>query len=153
MIFILIIVALAFSGLCCWFAEESYEFEEFGTIGGIIGACITICLLIWAVVLGYEVTELKTLDDQIAMYEAENKEIETQIETAVLAYQKYESDIFEGLKSESYITLVSLYPELKSDTLVQKQIEVYIANNETIKSLKEKKIKGTVKKWWLYFGG
>ena len=35
---------------------------------------------------------------------------------------------------------------------VQKQIEVYINNNEKIKSLKEDNITGNVKRWWLYFG-
>ena len=67
-------------------------------------------------------------------------------------YMNYESGTYGELKGESSITLVSLYPELKADTLVTKQIEVYIANNEKIKELKEKKIDLSVKKWWLYFG-
>ena len=54
---------------------------------------------------------------------------------------------------ESAVTMVSLYPELKSDSLVQAQIEVYVENNKTIKYLKDKQIKGDVYRWWLYFGG
>lgn len=54
---------------------------------------------------------------------------------------------------ESSITLVSLYPELKSDELVKKQIAVYQENNKKIINLKEKQIDANVAKWWLYFGG
>jgi hypothetical protein len=60
---------------------------------------------------------------------------------------------FTEVSPDSAITLVSLYPELKADELVKKQIEVYVANNEKIKELKEKKIMGNVYRWWLYFGG
>ena len=49
--------------------------------------------------------------------------------------------------------LVTLYPELKADTLVAKQIEIYTNNNQKIKELKEQKLYGKVYKWWLYFGG
>lgn len=54
---------------------------------------------------------------------------------------------------ESAVTMVSLYPELKSDSLVQAQIEVYTENNKTIRDLRDKQIKGNVYRWWLYFGG
>ena len=78
--------------------------------------------------------------------------IEEQIAETVKKYQQYETDIFTEVASDSAITLVALYPELKADTLVQSQIDVYIKNNEKIKSLKEDKINGTINKWWLYFG-
>ena len=46
-----------------------------------------------------------------------------------------------------------MYPELKSDKLVEEQISVYEENNKKIRELKEDKIDLKVKKWWLYFGG
>ena len=61
-------------------------------------------------------------------------------------------DTYGELKNESSITLVSLYPDLKSDELVKKQIEVYESNNKEIREMKEKKINLKVLKWWLYFG-
>ena len=64
----------------------------------------------------------------------------------------YESDTYGNLKNESSITLVSLYPELKADTLVEKQIEIYTENNKKIKELKEKIINISNYKWLLYFG-
>ena len=53
---------------------------------------------------------------------------------------------------ESSITLVTFFPELKSDTIVQQQLEIYVANNAKIKSLKEKKINLIKIRWILYFG-
>lgn len=118
----------------------------FGGLGAIIS-------LIAAIVLGIKVSNLTVIDEKITMYEQENQKIETQIAETVQQYQEYESGIFTEVAPESSVTLVALYPELKSDTLVQKQIEVYIANNEKIKELKESNITGDVKRWWLYFGG
>lgn len=48
---------------------------------------------------------------------------------------------FKDLKTDtSYITLTTLYPELKSDKLIEKEIDLYEANNEKIITLKEQKI-------------
>lgn len=121
-------------------------------IGGVAVVLIIACL-IGLIILGVCVSKLNVIDDKIAMYEEENNKIETQIAETVKQYQEYEHDIFVEVAPESAVTLVSLYPELKADTLVQKQIEVYVANNEVIKELKASKINGSVLKWWLYFGG
>lgn len=93
------------------------------------------------------------MDEKIAMYQEENTKIEKQIDTLVSNYMNYESDTYEKFKSESSITLVSMYPELKSDKLVEEQISVYEENNKKIREFKEDKIDLKVKKWWLYFGG
>lgn len=118
-----------------------------------VGAVSTFICLIATVCLGVNVSNLKVIDDKIAMYEEENTQIEEQVAAVVTQYQEYETDIFTELDSDSAITLVSLYPELKSDTLVQSQIDIYVQNNEKIKSLREQAINGTVVRWWLYFGG
>lgn len=108
--------------------------------------------LIATLVLSIQISNLKVIDQKIAMYQEENTKIEEQISEVVKQYQEYESGIFAEASPESAITLVALYPDLKSDTLVQKQIDVYLENNETIKDLKADKINGSVKRWWLYFG-
>ena len=95
----------------------------------------------------------RTSDEKIAMYEEENTKIEEQIAVVVKQYQEYEMGVFSDVKADSAVTYVSLYPELKSDTLVQSQIEVYTANNEKIKELRERKIDYANVLWWLYFGG
>ena len=99
------------------------------------------------------IVEVKFAKDKIAMYEEQNSRIEEQIDVAVKQYMEYESDTYAITAPESSITLVSLYPELKSDELVKKQIAVYQENNKKIINLKEKQIDANVAKWWLYFGG
>lgn len=86
------------------------------------------------------------------MYQKENTKIENQMDVLVSQYMKFEMDTYGELKNESSITLVSLYPDLKSDELVKKQIDVYESNNKEIREMKEKKIDLKVLKWWLYFG-
>ena len=127
--------------------------EALGFVVGVIGAVTAIVSVIAVIALAVDVSTLKIIDNKIAMYQEENTRIEEQVASVVENYQKYESDIFEKVSPESAVTLVSLYPELKSDTLVQSQIEIYTANNEKIKELKEQKLEGDLMRWWLYFGG
>ena len=89
--------------------------------------------------------------EKIKMYEEMNEEIESSIETAVRTYMNYEKSTFVELTgNEDMISLVSLFPELKSDTLVQQQINVYIANNDQIKQLREQQIDLSKDRWFLY---
>ena len=123
----------------------------FGISG--IGMVVGFFALVGLIIVGVNVKSLSVIDDRIAMYEEENARIEQQIADVVEQYQKYETDIFREVAPESAVTMVSLYPELKSDSLVQAQIEVYSENNKTIRDLRDKQIKGNVYRWWLYFGG
>ena len=123
----------------------------FGIVG--IGMVVGFFALLGLIIVGVNVKSLSVIDDRIAMYEEENARIEQQIADVVEQYQKYETDIFREVAPESSVTMVSLYPELKSDSLVQSQIEIYTENNKTIRDLKDKQIKGNVYRWWLYFGG
>lgn len=117
-------------------------------IGGVIIAISTIT----SILLLISVIDRAGIDKKIAMYEDENTKIEQQIVDAVTQYQEYEAGIFTEVSPESAMTLVSLYPELKSDTLVQSQIKVYVDNNEQIKELKSMAINASIFRWWLYFG-
>ena len=123
----------------------------FGISG--IGMVVGFFALLGLIIVGVNVKSLSVIDDRITMYEEENTRIEQQIADVVEQYQKYETDIFREVAPESAVTMVSLYPELKSDSLVQAQIEVYTENNKTIRDLRDKQIKGNVYRWWLYFGG
>ena len=126
--------------------------DEIGTILQIIGTVATIISTIVSIVLLICVLNRVNIDKKIALYEEENTKIEQQIADTVKQYQEYETGIFTEVSPEDYITLVALYPELKSDTLVQSQIEVYVENNKAIKELKSSAINASVYRWWLYFG-
>ena len=120
-------------------------FQIIGTVATIISTIVTIVLLVC-------VLNRVNIDKKIAIYEEENTRIEHQIADTVKQYQEYETGIFTEVAPEGSITLVALYPELKSDTLVQSQINVYVDNNKKIKELKSSAINAPVYRWWLYFG-
>lgn len=151
MLILLFVIFVALFILASIFIDEyDHDFFRFITqICTAIGAVITVIAF---VCVAYDFSKTMVIDDMITMYAEENQNIENQIDVIVSEYMDYESDTFTELKGDSSITLVSLYPELKSDELVQAQIATYQANNAKLKELKEAKINTRVYKWWLYFG-
>lgn len=134
--------------------KYNYDTEELGCVIYVLGTILSIITFICIISSAYEVSKLFIIDQKIEMYQEENDKIEKQIDVLVTNYMEYESKTYKEFKNETEdsITMVSLYPELKSDTLIQEQIKIYTTNNEKIKELKENKINGSVNKWWLYFG-
>ena len=149
----MILVILALAVIVMFIGRALGGFDD--DIGGgfvVVGALTALFSVIVAIFLGVFVSAHSVIDNTIAMYQEENIKIEKQIATAVTQYQKHETEIFTDVAPESSITLVAMYPELKSDKLVQKQLEVYTQNTEKIKELKKSKINASVERWWLYFG-
>lgn len=131
-------------------AEYDHEIVSFlsATLAGVLFIAIFIMsiFVIGAYVEGY------TAKYKIEMYQEENTKIETQMDVLVKEYMNYEQETFAEFKTESTMTLVSLFPELKSDELVQQQMKIYVENNKKIKDLKEDLIDLKLAKWLLYFG-
>lgn len=156
MIILLLILSILTTALSFWFVAkddcETYTAFMIGDITGVVGCLMTLVMIIVTAHYTNDVVSLRYIDEKIAMYQEENDNIEVQIDTLVQNYMQYEQTTFSEFKNEDAMTLVSLYPELKSDTLVQSQISVYTENNQKIKELKAKKIDLAVSKWWLYFG-
>ncbi len=92
------------------------------------------------------------LDSRIELYQSQNAEIESKVQATVASYLTHERQTYKDLKPDNAIAVVSAYPELHSNELVKKQIEVYEDNNRKILGLKEEKLNQSVYKWWLYFG-
>ena len=120
----------------------------FGILGGLIGfiALIGIFVNIGFLVYG------RTLDDKIAMYEQENAAIEQSVDVLVKDYYRHESDTYSSLTPENAVLFASAYPELQSNELATKQLEIYVDNNNKIKELKEDQINLSRNRFWLYFG-
>ena len=152
LVFLAIGIILVVVGCILAKNNKSYYYDDVAlwiVAGGIL--IIVVSFLLGLTCLGFVING-RTLDDKIAMYESENAAIEEEINTLVENYMKYESDTYESLKGEDGITLISLYPELKADTLVNQQCELYISNKKQIAYLKEEKISVSNHKFWLYFG-
>lgn len=92
------------------------------------------------------------LDSRIELYQSQNAEIESKVQATVASYLDHEKQAYKDLKPDNAIAVVSAYPELHSNELVKKQIDVYEDNNKKILGLKEEKLNQSVYKWWLYFG-
>lgn len=155
MLITILVIATIVACVCKYIYEKSNKEEVYRLAENCMWAGVVVAMI---ALVGVGVTSIMlshsfVIDEKLAMYEEENTKIEERIATVVEQYQQYESDIFESVAPKDAVTYVSLYPELKSDSLVQTQIEVYMANNEKIKSLREEKIDAKILKWWLYFGG
>lgn len=125
-----------------------YGSEIPGIVIGAIGIIITIIAICFTTsdYMGHLI-----IDDKIALYESENIVIEQRIDGVISNYQEYEQETFSSLKADSIDVVFSMYPELKSNELITKQIEIYMENNKKIKELKEEKLNYRIYKWWLFF--
>jgi hypothetical protein len=126
----------------------AHDWDEAGSVAVVLAFCCLIGIFIF----GYQVSQGSVIQAKIDMYTEENQKIESDIAVLVEKYMSYEGDVMSDASSESAITLVNLYPDLKSSELVAQEIQVHTDNNAKIKSLKEDQINLSVKKLWLYFG-
>ena len=113
---------------------------------------VLVIFLIIFMALLVNITNGRTIDSKIELYQTQNTEIESKIQATVASYLAHERQTYKDLKSDNAIAVVSAYPELHSNELVKKQIEVYEDNNKKIMGLKEEKLNQPIYKWWLHFG-
>ena len=92
------------------------------------------------------------------MYQEENNKIQCQVSEIIQNYMKYEQDTYSKAietidwNNTDVIVLTQMYPNLKSNELVNTQINIYQENNTKMKELKEQKFDAQIAKWWVYFG-
>lgn len=147
LLFILIVLAVFVYFLADNYYHDGIAF--FSGAGAVLLGFVTLILICVAVDSFYNGLPA---EKKIEMYEKENKKIEKDIDILVKQYMDYEGKTLNNFKKESSITLVNLYPDLKTNELVKKQIDIYTQNNNKIKELNEVKINMTIGKWLLYFG-
>ena len=107
-------------------------------------------IILFIIDCGVKASSSIVIDKKISMYQEENKKIEKEITSVVNSYKDYEKEVISN--AGEMATILIRFPELKSNELVNKQIQVYVDNNNKIKKLKEDKIDYSLAKWWLYFG-
>jgi preprotein translocase subunit SecF len=145
-----VFILLAIIGFILTERSDSDSVGVMGFIMGMFGAICGFLALVVTLGLGGEVIQGRFIDKKITMYQEENKAIEEQVTAAVNSYKEYEKEVINN--TGEMATVLVRFPELKSNELVNKQIEVYITNNDKIKNLKLEKIDNQVYRWWLYFG-
>lgn len=128
------------------------------TIGAVVIGLIEIVMIICLPFCISNCVTLSTCDKKIAMYQEENENIQSQINQIISNYMEYEQNTYSNaikeidLNNTDIVVLTQLYPDLKSNEMVNNQINIYQENNKKIKELKEEKINKQISKWWLYFG-
>ena len=118
-----------------------------------VGAIALGIVLIAILYVGVSSSRLMVIDDKIVMYEEENAQIEAGVNQIVSKYLEHEEATFaEAVENISPTMVFSIYPELKSNTLVEKEIETYVANQKTLRELKASRYDYELCLWWLWFG-
>jgi len=146
LLLVAIVVVLIISG------NRSKDGEGFFIIAFFVGAAAL-------VTFGFLYCTINTVgtghmvEEKITIYEEENKNIEESITMLVEEYMGYGEYTYNNLKTNDIVQLASLVEDVKSDSVVQYKIKVYLSNNEKIKQLKEQEIELAKEKWKLYFGG
>lgn len=164
MLIVLFIIFLLMIIIGCLIAKWSdipsehdgiFIFASLGTVLGCICEFIVVCFIIGCSV---GISKLKVADEKIQMYQEENSNIQNQVAEIVKNYQDYEQNTYtESLKNidvsnTDVVVLTQLYPDIKSNEMINKQIQIYQDNNNKIKEIKEEKLNNEICKWWLYFG-
>jgi predicted RND superfamily exporter protein len=152
MIWILLLVALIMIGVGFALLEGSYNFQALGGVLMVIGIVIAIVLSIFAIVLTCCCVDTIKIKEKIEMYETENTKIEEQMTLIVQKYMEHEQKVFDEVTEKNVMSYIALYPELRSDSLVSKQMKIYYNNHEKITKLKEEQIMAPIYRWWVYFG-
>jgi uncharacterized membrane protein YhiD involved in acid resistance len=150
MLIVLFILFILLIALGAWLMDGCCD--GLGFLLSALGFVGVLAVIVFIIANSVHLSETKVVNEKIKMYTEENNKIEKQIDIVVKEYMEYEGKTLSELKGDSSITLVTLYPDLKTDELVKAQITTYQENNKKIKELKEIKINAKVYKWWLYFG-
>jgi hypothetical protein len=149
MLYILLVIGIA---LIIWggIQNDSYDNgERLIILGAFIGALSFAALLIAGGVYNYDSA---TIDSRLAVLEEQNTTVLTQVEPLVQQALNYESSNYKDLKLDvnKLIIFAQMYPELKANSFLNKQIDIILANQEEIKQLKLAKASLNAYHFWLW---
>lgn len=129
------------------FSKECAEF--FVGLGMLIFMVSLISLIIAGGIYNYRAS---TADSRLAVLEEQNQVVLNQIEPLVQQALNYESSTYKDLKLDAakIIAFTQLYPDLKANDFLNKQIEVILTNQKEIKRLKLDKASLNAYHFWLW---
>lgn len=142
---ILIILGIVLKHVKHW--DECQEIS-FIMSGGLISvlAIIPICIGLVFIVSGF------SIDEKIKVCEQENAKFESAITVVVKNYLDHEQITYSEMTNDIATTWVSILPELQSNEIIMKQMDIIQNNNAAIRNLKNDKINLRIWKFLLYFG-
>ena len=121
-------------------------------LGGFGLAILVVAIFVSLVVGGIYNYQSSTIDSRLTVLEEQNTTVLTQIEPLVQQALNYESSTYKDLKLDvnKLIIFAQMYPELKANSFLNKQIDIILANQEEIKQLKLNKATLNAYHFWLW---
>ena len=149
MLYILLVIGIA---LIIWGGILNASYDDGDGIiilGAFIGVPSLLALLIAGGVYNYDSS---TIDSRLTVLEEQNTTVLTQVEPIIQQALNYESSTYKDLKLDvnKLIIFAQMYPELKANSFLNKQIDIILANQEEIKQLKLDKASLNAYHFWLW---
>lgn len=119
----------------------------------VLGATIfVVFFFVTAVVAGLYNYDKSTIDSRLPVIEEQNTIVLSQIEPLVQQALEYESNTYKDFKLDAnkLIAFTQLYPDLKANDFLNKQIDIILANQQEIKQLKLDKASLNAYHFWLW---
>ena len=144
MLYILIIIGLILLIIGINRYEDVLSFLGVGIF--VVFLCVT------AIAVGVYNYDKSTIDNRLSILEEQNQIVLAQIEPLVQHALEYESNTYKDFKLDAnkIVAFTQLYPDLKANSFLNKQIDIILANQEEIKQLKLDKAALDAYHFWLW---
>ena len=154
LVFLVLGIILTTIGIIIAVKEDDWERGTvlISLISGISGISIIFASLLAFFMCLAPITSQKAIDDKIAFYEEENQRIENSITIVVEKYLQHEEIVYDNLSVDDVNAYLVVYPELRSNDIISKQIDILTSNSEKLKELKSERADISTYKFWVYFG-
>lgn len=121
-------------------------------LSGLGAGIFAVFLFVTAIVAGLYNYDKSTIDSRLPVLEEQNQIVLSQIEPLVQQALEYESNTYKDFKLDAakVIAFTQLYPDLKANNFLNKQIDIILANQEGIKQLKLDKATLNAYHFWLW---
>ena len=121
-------------------------------LSGLGAGIFAVFLFVTAIVAGLYNYDKSTIDSRLPVLEEQNQIVLSQIEPLVQQALEYESNTYKDFKLDAakVIAFTQLYPDLKANDFLNKQIDIILANQEGIKQLKLDKATLNAYHFWLW---
>lgn len=126
--------------------------EDEDVLSGIGAAIFIVFLFITVIAAGIYNYDKSTIEIRLSVIEEQNQTVLAQIEPLVQQALEYESNTYKDFKLDAakVIAFTQLYPNLKANDFLNKQIDIILANQEEIKQLKLDKASLNAYHFWLW---
>lgn len=146
--FIISLVCISL-GVILWFKKP---YSDAGATVFAISLVMLVVVIICCLFNVNKIVKANTLEQKIVVYQEEMTNIENNINPVVQNYLDHEKETYTALTPDNAVIFASIYPELSSNEIVQKQLNIYNEYLISIKNLKLEIAEISTAKWWLYFG-